>query len=118
MDKNELIKIAVTAVITIIAREVVAFIFRHSKTAINIVKPISIAIFKRHWKIMPVLLDGVFFILSIWLNFTFINDESLATRKFVIFSGLNFVYALFWFNKLEKDVPNYFLELKRTRPPK
>ena len=118
MDKSDLLKIAVTAVATIVARELVGFILKYSKTTANIVKPIAIAIFKRHWMIIPVLLDGFFVTCSIYILSKSVNDETLATRKFVFFCGLNFVNFCFFFQHFGKDLINYLLELKRTRPAK
>jgi hypothetical protein len=119
MDKNELIKITVTAVITIIARELVAFVLRHSKTAASVLKPAAIAIFNRHWMIIFVVVDAAIFSLFVYFIIAgFLMDDRPVTRPAIIMGAIVCIMLRQSVMDLVKSIANYFESLKKTRPPK
>ena len=82
MDKNELIKIAITAVIVTCAKELVTFVIKHSATAAKKLKSVATPTLKRHWRILPIIyyLTVIGFIL--WFIVHSLGDSTPATKGF------------------------------------
>jgi predicted permease len=114
MDKNELIKIAVTAVITVCARELVGFIIKRSKTAANTFKKIAVLILnKKHWMLIPVVIDSMilFFLFSVFIS-PFLFDHTPATKQFVVFCAFGTASAIDIINHLRRDISGYVRDLR------
>jgi len=114
MDKSELIKTAVTAVIAVCARELVGFIIRQSKTAAATLKAVAVVILKRHWMIVPVIFDSLFLVYLVWFFISpLVFDRSPATKQDVVICALASACAVDVLNHLRKDLLGYVISLRR-----
>lgn len=107
MDNAELIKIAITAVIATVFRELFTFAIKHSvKLAIKL-KRIAINILKENTHILMIIVDLLVLALTGYSLSKYIFGHMPVTSSEVVSICFTCILWFYWPQKLRQDVDNY-----------
>jgi intracellular septation protein A len=114
MDRIELTKIAIAALMGAAAKELIAWIFRHSPAVARVLTKAAIKILKRHWRILFILYDLFFVFMGIYYLILFCRDTTPATKQFVVITA-----GMFWVIgnsalKYRAHCRNYVLDIQKS----
>ena len=113
---SELTKIIVTALVTIVTKEVVTAIIRKSPAAGAKIKGVLSPFFKRHLLLLNVIMDLFVIILGFAILLWSTNDMTLATRSFVaVHASLAMLLAM-QFQELPIHIREYRESLRQPQP--
>jgi ABC-type siderophore export system fused ATPase/permease subunit len=118
MDKNELIKIAITAVVVTCAKELVTFIIKQSATVVRKLKSVATPTLKRHWRLIPIIFDLVVIGFVFWFIFSSLTDKTPATKGFAAMCSLLVLMLLTYLKELPEQLRAYVITLRTKSPNK
>lgn len=88
MDKSELMKIAIAALVAAVARELIAFSIKRSPVVARTLKTVAVSILNKHWRIFPIAGNLIVILLGMAFIVLELFDGSIASKRFVAFMVL------------------------------
>lgn len=107
MDNVELIKIAITAVIATIFRELFTFAIKHSVTLAIKLKKTAINILKENTHALMVIIDLLVLSLTGYSLSKYIFGHMTVTSSEVVSICFTCILWFYWPQKLRQDIDNY-----------
>ena len=117
MDNAELIKIAVTAAVTVCFKEIASFVLKHSKTVAATLNKVASGFLRRHWRGFLAVFDLCTSIFGIGMIILFLWEDDVATSQgFSAFMAMCAVFTVLGLLNFREDMEIYLNALQRKSP--